>query len=118
MFSVRSFRFVVLAVIGAALFVFALANRGSVKVQILPQEASGLLPFENAYVLPLFVVMFAGILLGLLLGFVWEWIREHRQRADAAQQKREARTLKRENEKLRAERGDDKDDVLTLLEQK
>ena len=67
---------------------------------------------------PLFMMVFGGIVAGLLIGFVWEWLREHKHRIEATRQGREARKLKREVEALKSEkrqaRGED--DVLALLE--
>ena len=44
----------------------------------------------------LFLVIFAGIVAGLLIGFVWEWLREHRFRSTAARERRERERLERE----------------------
>ena len=41
-------------------------------------------------------VLFGGIVVGLLIGFLWEWMREHKHRAAAAERKAELRRLERE----------------------
>jgi len=66
--------------------------------------------------LPLFVVILGAVLLGLLLGFVWEWIREFGIRSDAAKQAREKRKLEREVARLKAQQHEGEDDVLALLD--
>jgi lipopolysaccharide assembly protein A len=62
-------------------------------------------------------VIFGGILVGLLIGFIWEWLREHRIRAEAARTRRELTESRREVEKLREARPKEAgDDVLALLD--
>lgn len=112
----RYIRYFFLLAVGLVLFIVALANRGAVTLRIVPEDAARLLPFPNAWEVPLFVVLFGGIVAGLLIGFVWEYIREHRIRAEAAARRREAAELKREVEKLKQDKPGAKDDVLALLE--
>ena len=68
--------------------------------------------------LPLFLVVFGGIILGLLLGFVWEWLREGKHRTEATRAKRDAVKLEREVKRLkrREAQAEGKDEVLALLE--
>ena len=53
----------------------------------------------------------------MLIGFVWEWLREHKHRAEAARRKTEVRKLERELKRTQDERDKDKDEVLALLDQ-
>jgi FtsZ-binding cell division protein ZapB len=55
------------------------------------------------------------LLTGMLLGYILEWLREHRHRRRAAQKAREAAALRDEVERLRRETGRGQDDVLALL---
>lgn len=113
----RYIKYGFLAALGIALITLALANRGLVTLRLLPEELQ-LLPGSDAAIeLPLFVVIFAGIIAGLLIGFVWEWLREHRLRAEAARVKREAAQLKQEVNALKGGEAP-KDEVLALLEEK
>ena len=114
----RYIRYVVLAVIAVAMITVALANRDAVTLNLLPAGLADLVRFPaeaNSVTLPLFLIIFGGILGGVLLGFVWEWLREHRYRADAASQRRENARLSREVEKLKTDQSEN-DDVLALLE--
>ncbi len=112
----RYIRYLFLAVVGLALIVVALANRDVVTLSIVPDEIAGLLPIPNAFSIPLFLVILGSIVAGLLIGFVWEYFREHKQRAEAARKKRELNRLEREVKGLREKSGEGKDDVLALLE--
>lgn len=112
----RFIRYLFLAVVGLILVVVALANRSVVTLSIVPEEIAGLLPVGNTFQIPLFLVILGGIVAGLLIGFVWEYFREYKQRAEAARKKRELNKLEREVKGLREKTGEGKDDVLALLE--
>ncbi|MEZ5913422.1 MAG: LapA family protein [Paracoccaceae bacterium] len=112
----RYLRYLILALIGGGLLIVASANRMPVPLQLLPDDLGALAGFNWRIELPLFLVIFGGIVAGLLIGFVWEWLREHKHRATAAEKKREAAQLKREVTRLREEKAGPQDDVLALLE--
>jgi uncharacterized integral membrane protein len=112
----RYVRYLCIAIFAMALISVALANRGLVSLQVLPTELSGLFAVNPTVELPLFAVILGSILMGLLVGFVWEWIREFGERAEAAKQAREMRRLQREIEKLKDEKHEGKDEVVALLD--
>lgn len=112
----RYIRYLFLAAIGISLILVALANRGMVTIKLLPEEMAAYLGQPLEYQLPLFVVIFGGIVVGLLIGFVWEWFREHKHRADARAQKREKEKLEREVKGLKRKSNEGKDEVLALLD--
>lgn len=114
----RTLRWVFLAVLALVLVTLALANRGAVTLRLLPPEAGGFLGLGWSLEVPLFLVIFAGILLGLLIGLFWEWLREARLRNAAGQTAREKARLERELARLHAaDAPAHNDDVLALLEQ-
>lgn len=113
----RYIRYACIAVFGIALIAVAIANRGLVSLQLIPSEVAGWFSVNPQIELPLFLVIFGGIVVGLLVGFVWEWVREHGQRAEAARQAREMRRLEREIAKLKDEKHAGKDEVLALLDE-
>ena len=88
-----------------------------VDIKLLPQPVAELIGFNLAATLPLFVVVIGGIVAGLIIGFVWEWLREMRLRRDGSQKAREVRKLKREVTRLKGEKHEGKDEVLALLEE-
>lgn len=114
---IRYLRYAFLIVLTAALVLVALANRGMVTLRALPPDMAGFLGLSWEASLPLFLVIFASILAGILIGFVWEWFREHKHRAQASRQRKETEALKREMSQLKPAGKDGKpDDVLALLE--
>lgn len=112
----RYIRLGFLTVLGLVLLVLALANRAPVTLRLLPESLGAFMPFPTTLTLPLFLVLFGFIALGLLIGFFWEWVREHKYRAEAARQRRAAESLEREVQSLKGPRAKDGDDVLALLE--
>lgn len=113
----RYIRYACIAVFAVALIAVALANRGPVTLKLLPDEIAGLFAVAPTTSLPLFVVIFGGIIAGLLVGFVWEWMREHGVRAENTRNARELRRLERELKRLRSEKHEGKDEVLALLDE-
>lgn len=104
------------AVVGVCLIIIGLANRGPVTVRAMPEALSSMLGLSPDIELPLFVVIFIGVAAGLLIGFFWEWLREHKFRSEARSKGREVVQLRREMDRMRDSDGDGKDDVLALLE--
>ncbi len=115
---IRYLRYLVLVLIALALLTVALANRAMVTVKALPDDIAALATVQWQVDLPLFVVIFGGVAIGLMIGFVWEWLREHRYRSAASQSTAEARRLQRELAAMRDAKGEVQDDVIALLDRK
>ena len=113
----RYIRYASIAIFAVALILVSLANRQMVSVKVWPDELAGLAASNPSYEMPLFLVIFGGILAGLIIGFVWEWIREASERAEAARQAREMQRLRSEVKRLKGKVNDGKDEVLALLDQ-
>lgn len=102
---------------GAVLLVLALANRTEVPVRLLPEEPAKLLHLDYVFQLPLFLVILAAVALGVLIGFVWEWLREARIRAEAKGKTKQVARLERELAVLKdATSTPPQDEVLALLD--
>jgi uncharacterized membrane protein len=112
----RYIRYLILAVIGVALVAVALANRGMVSLKLLPSGLAEIAGLNPTISMPLFAVIFGGIAFGVILGFIWEWLREHKHRAEVTRKSREVGKLEREVKKLKGEKNQGKDDVLALLD--
>jgi uncharacterized integral membrane protein len=113
----RYIRYAFLAALGVVLISVALANRDMVTLNLLPGPLADLLGMHYALSLPLFIVIFGGIVAGLLIGFVWEWLREHKLRAAAGRTQRELSQTQREVRRLKGKQNENKDEVLALLEE-
>ena len=114
----RYIRYAFLAILAICLITMALANRQLVTLQLLPADLAALVGYSGSLTVPLFLVIFAGIVAGVLIGFVWEWMREAKHRAAAGTERREKEKLKREVRKLKTRNAADRDgdDVLALLD--
>lgn len=114
---IRYLKYLFLAAIAVVLVVLFLANRGTVALQLLPDNLAAWVGWNWRAELPLFLVILGGIVAGLLIGFVWEWFREHRHRAEASRQRREAQKLQQEVKALKGRASEGQDEVLALLEE-
>ena len=112
----RYIRYACIALFAVALIAVALANRSIVTLKVLPNELAGLFAVNPSINLPLFVVIFGGIIAGVMVGFVWEWFREHSVRSEASKVGRNVRRLEREVAHLRGDAEGGQDDVLALLD--
>ena len=108
-------KIIFLAILAVVLVTLCLANTAMVELKVLPRALTSLFGFQERVYMPLFAVILLSIALGILIGFVWEWLREWRIRRTAERRTREVRALERENQKLRVEVGEE-DDVIALIE--
>ena len=116
----RYIRYAFLGLLAILLVSVALANRAPVVLNTLPEGLAvmpGLDWLALSVELPLYLAIFGGIIAGLLIGFVWEWLREYKHRAAASRKTGEVKKLERELKRTQAERDKDKDEVLALLDQ-
>ena len=107
-----------LALLAIVLVTLAMANRTVVPVNLLPGDMGTFLGFNGQIEMPLFLAIFGGIVAGLLIGFVWEWFREHKHRSTATVKTREAARLEREVTRLRDKGAEPQDEVLALLDKR
>lgn len=113
---IRTLRYVFLVVLGLGLLTVAIANRAPVLVKALPDDLAALTGIHLQMELPLFAVIFGGIIAGLLIGFVWEWFRERKHRSTASKKSREVTRLERELAVMKDSTSVPKDDILALLD--
>jgi putative membrane protein len=113
---IRAIKYLFLIAVAFALVILALANRDPVTLTLLPQELALWSGVDLTIELPLFVVILGGVATGILVGFVWEWLREQRHRSAARTNHREARKLEREVEALRGKKNEGRDEILALVE--
>ena len=111
----RLIRTLFLFCLATLLILLSLANSEKVAVYFLPGNVAALFKIEIAINIPLFLVFFSGIFIGLVIGFVWEWLREYKFRVEANNYQKRLFRAETELSELHAKENK-KDDVLTLLE--
>lgn len=112
----RFIKYLFLGAVALVLIVVAIANRQPVELQLLPNDLAAFVPFAGQVTVPLFLVIFAGVLAGLLIGFIWEYLREFKVRNDLSKSNRKLRSLECEVGKLREKTGEGQDKILALLD--
>ena len=112
----RYIRYAFLGALGIVLISVALANRGHVTLTLLPAALSDLFGLNHSLSVPLVVVIFASLVVGLLVGFVWEGLREHKHRSGKSKVEKELTQTKREMRRIKGKQSEGKDEVLVLLE--
>ena len=112
----RYVRYAILALIAIVLVSMSLANREPLTLALYPDPVAQFMGWNIVVTLPVFTVILASVAVGVLVGFIWEWIREYRHRKAAATSSREARKLEREVKRLKKEKNKGKDEVLAILE--
>lgn len=115
---IRYIKYIFLGTLAVMLITVALANRDAVTLRLLPADLAAVVGVSWSVDLPLFMVIFGGIGAGLLIGFLWEWLREMKHRSVATTKSREVARLERELAAMRDAKGQPQDDVLALLERK
>ena len=113
---IRTLRYVFLGLLAVLLLTVALANRAPVALRLMPDGVGEFLGLGGSVDLPLFLIIFGGIIAGLLIGFVWEWFREAKYRSASSSKTREVTRLERELAGLRDASTEPQDDVLALLD--
>jgi uncharacterized integral membrane protein len=111
----RVIRTLFLICLATLLILLSLANSEEVTLYFLPENLTALFEVENSVNIPIFLVFFSGIFIGLVIGFVWEWLREYKFRAEANNYQKRLFKAETELSELHAKENK-KDDVLTLLE--
>ena len=113
----RLFRLAFVVILALVLIGVALANRQAVTVSLFPADLAPYLGGSWALTMPVFLALFVAILFGVLIGFVWEWLREASLRAEANRRAQHVARLEREVAELRRAHAAPQDDVLAILEQ-
>ena len=87
-------------------------------IRILPSELEGFLGDGMIFSIPIFVLFLCGVIFGLFVGFVWEWIREMKHRSASSRKSKELAKVENELSQLKRESGQNEDEILLLLNNK
>lgn len=113
----RLIRLAFVTILALILIAVALANRQLITISLLPADLASYLGGSWSLTLPAFLALFLAILFGVLVGFIWEWLREASLRAEAKRRAAHVAQLEHEVAALRRTHAAPKDDVLAILEQ-
>ena len=109
-------RYLLLALIALCLVTFALANREMAPVRLLPEDLAILTGLQVMLAVPVWMILFAGLLVGLILGVIWEWTRERTHRSAARIGRKEVARLEREMAVMKDSASVPQDEILALIE--
>ncbi len=87
-------------------------------IRILPSELEGFLGGGMIFSMPIFVLFLCGVIFGLFVGFVWEWIREMKHRSASSRKSKELAKVENELSQLKRESGQNEDEIMLLLNNK
>ena len=87
-------------------------------IRILPSELEGFFGDGMIFSIPIFVLFLCGVIFGLFVGFVWEWIREMKHRSASSRKSKELAKVENELRQFKRESGQNENEVLLLLNNK
>ncbi len=87
-------------------------------IRILPSELEGFFGGGMIFSVPSFMLFLCGVIFGLFVGFVWEWIREMKHRSASSRKSKELAKLENELSQLKRESGQNEDEIILLLNSK
>ena len=112
--TIRIFFVVILAIV---LILVSAANRAPVTVGLLPETIAAFTGRAWTLTMPAFVALFLAMVFGVLVGLVWEWLREAHLRAESKTRAHDLARLQREVGDLRRTHAAPKDEVLAILDE-
>lgn len=112
----RYLRMLFVLLLAVILIGLALANRQLVTVSLFPGRLDGFLGGNWSAQMPLFLVIIMSLLVGMILGLIWEWMRESTLRRESAQRAHELQVLEREVGQVRKAHNAPRDEVLAILD--
>lgn len=115
-FPMRYLRMLFVVLLAVILIGVALANRQLVTVSLFPDRVDGFIAGEWSAQMPLFLVIIMSLLVGMILGLIWEWMRESVLRRESAQRAHELQVLEREVGQVRKAHHAPRDEVLAILD--
>ena len=109
-------KFIIWILVGFILIIFALSNNQTVEVHVLPENFGSSSGLKSIYSLPLFVILYAILMLGLILGIFFEFLRERKHRVNLKQAHKDIKLLQSEMEKLKSSNLGSDSEILNLID--
>lgn len=116
----RYVKLLLLVLIAIPVITIFIANHQPVELTILPaglEPYIGLNRILGPVTVPLWSVALGFLVIGLVLGFFWEWVREYKHRRAADQGRQSKAQLEAEMKKMKARENRGKDEILVLVEE-
>lgn len=108
----RLIKILFLVLVLVAGVIIAVANRDPMIFNLVPVQAD--LGVPTSFELPVFIVVFGALFLGIVIGLVLEALREGYHRKNEREFKRKAAVLDREVHRLARKAGEEDDDILGI----
>ncbi|WP_017998015.1 LapA family protein [Paracoccus sp. N5] len=113
----RAIRFAFFVILAVVLVLVAAANRDMITVSLLPPAVAPFAGGQWSLTMPAFVALFLAMVFGVLVGLIWEWLRESHLRAESSRRAQHLADLQREMGHLRqAQAAAPRDEVLAILD--
>lgn len=114
----RAMRFAFFVILAVVLVLVAAANRDMVTVSLLPPAVAPFAGGQWSLTMPAFVALFLAMVFGVLVGLIWEWLRESHLRAESSRRAQHLADLQREMGHLRQTQAAaaPRDEVLAILD--
>ena len=112
----RFIRLLFVALLAIFLIALALANRQIVTLGAFPANFGQYLGGNWTVSMPLFLVIFLAMAFGVLVGFIWEWLREAHLRRESRQRAAAVSRLEQEVGNLRTNHVGPRDEVLAIVD--
>ena len=88
--------------VGVLLIIFALGNNQTVQVYLFPNIFSNTLIARSIFPMPLFIIVYVVLLIGVIFGFVFEYFRQYKYRLNLRKYKKEMNSLRAEVQELKS----------------
>ena len=112
----RTIRISFIVILAMVLILVATANRTPIQVGMLPESIAKFTGSPWTVTLPTFLALFLAMVFGVLIGLVWEWLREGHLRAESRTRAHNLALLQREVGDLRRTHAAPRDEVLAILD--
>lgn len=112
----RAIRLAFVILLAIILIGVALANRQMISVGLFPAQFGQYLGGSWSLTMPAFIAFFVAIMFGVVIGLIWEWLREAGLRAESSRRAAELARLEREVGHLRKTHAQPRDEVLAILD--
>ena len=88
--------------VGVLFVIFALGNNQTIQVYLFPNIFSNTMIPRSLFPMPLFIIIYLVLLIGVIFGFVFEYFRQYKYRLNLRKYKKEMNSLRAEVQELKS----------------